>query len=780
MIKLLNRGIMKRILITLILFEIILITYVNLFEYPKIKEANIEFAETSLNKLLAEKQKGLEFLLNQVEYETENLGIWAERVIDDEITEEDIKKFNYYYYVNDRSILTNKIINDKRNNVSNIYYSYKGPLSQMQIANIINTSKIDMQFKKSFERIPNAQWAYIITEDDMIRMYPAIYENVYKFRYNHDFNEDVYYYMANEINNPEKNPIWTNPYIDYLGKGLMITCSYPIYKNNKMFGVACIDISLGNIQKSISDLSIEGKGISYLIDDEGKIIYYPNYELKKQEQGAVVQDNIDLFVDSDVEKQVFKEMLAEKNGTKIYNDNGIEKFLIYADIKGLNWIIGIQVDRRAYFEDNILVKENFLYFMMFSIFLIIILLYYYYKSLSKPMFSLVDEIQQMGEKYIDDFKLDEKNDDEIKILDVTFKNLKIKLDEYIDMMYYKNNELLTIFNNMPGLLYIIDKEYNLKMFNKKSEILIYENRLTRNYKKCYELLFDRNDICEGCPANNINNLNKNGNFNEINNKDKIYMVSCYPLFNPDNTITELIVFSLDKTNEIIKNLELANAEKFALIGQLSASVTHQLKNDISVIKGAYYLLNEIESENEIDISEIREVLFELNQSIKDAENTVYNLLQFNNNGDDLSSVNIVSVIEQMLVIEKNNLYKSNIKVNKYYENDEMYFISRENPLKFIFSNLIRNAIDAMKSGGELTLKVFKHNEFIHISVIDTGEGIHENTLKHIFNPFFTTKENGSGIGLWIVKEQVQKLNGHIYCESKINKGAKFSIVLPLN
>ena len=67
MFKLLNRGIMKRILITLILFEIILISYVNIFVYPKVQEGNRAFAESSLNKLIIEKQKGLEYLFNQIE-----------------------------------------------------------------------------------------------------------------------------------------------------------------------------------------------------------------------------------------------------------------------------------------------------------------------------------------------------------------------------------------------------------------------------------------------------------------------------------------------------------------------------------------------------------------------------------------------------------------------------------------------------------------------------------------------------------------------------------------
>lgn len=783
MVKLLRRGIMKKILITLVLFEISLIAYINLFVYPKVEEGNKEFAESGLNKLISEKQISLEYLFDQVEYETENLGLWLSDKIDDEISEEDMQKFDADYFINENNILTNRFNSDhKEKYISNVYYSYNNNIAKNEISQIINTEKLDLQFEKCFERIPSAEWVYVITKDNMIRMYPAFSENVSKFNYGHNFKEDVYYYMADETNNPDRKPIWTNPYIDYLGKGLMITCSYPVYKNNEMIGVACIDIGLTDIRNSISDLAIVGIGKSFLIDEEGKIIYYPGYSMQEEGQGAVVNDNISIYASSQKEKNIFDEMIQEKKGYKTYYDNGKEKFLLYNNIKGLNWIIGFQVDRKAYYEENILVNDNFLSLVAFSVFLIIILLFYYYRSLSRPILRLIGDIHEMGSQYIDDIDINYDDDNEIKILNGTFNNLRCKLDEYFDILYYKSNELQTIFNNMPGLLYIIDQDYNLKMFNKECEKLISENSvILTDSTKCYNLLFGRHDVCDDCPIRNSGNFDTEGHCDEMHYKDKIYSVNSLPIYNTDGTIRELIIFSVDKTEEVIKNMELANAEKFSIIGQVSASVTHQLKNNISVIKGASYLLNEIEKEKEFDIQEVREVLDELNSGIKDAENTIYNLMEFDKNGDSISKVNIISVIEQMLVIEKNNLYKNKIEIVRMYENSEIYLYSIRNSLKFIFSNLIRNAIESMSpKGGLLTFKVQRHNNYIHLEIKDTGSGINEQDIKNIFDPFFTTKDAGTGLGLWIVKEQVKKLNGHIYCECKHDAGTSFIVVFPMN
>src|SRR5690606_23903841 len=151
----------------------------------------------------------------------------------------------------------------------NIFFSYDDDgVTTDQIKDIINTSKLDEQFRISKNRLPFSEWIYFITDYNLIRTYPASKENIKSFPYNHNFKDDIYYSIAKIENNPDKKPTWTNPCWDYLGKGLVITCAYPIYnnENDKMIGTVCIDVGLQGLQKSISDLSIEGKGVSFLVD----------------------------------------------------------------------------------------------------------------------------------------------------------------------------------------------------------------------------------------------------------------------------------------------------------------------------------------------------------------------------------------------------------------------------------------------------------------------------------------------------------------------------------
>ena len=104
-------------------------------------------------------------------------------------------------------------------------------------------------------------------------------------------------------------------------------------------------------------------------------------------------------------------------------------------------------------------------------------------------------------------------------------------------------------------------------------------------------------------------------------------------------------------------------------------------------------------------------------------------------------------------------------------------LSKKESMKHILINLISNAIDAMPRGGDLTINCRRHEEVIELSIIDTGIGIPPDILSSVFNPFFTTKlsENGTGLGLYIVYEQVQRLGGYITVNSFVDKGTTFII-----
>ncbi len=100
-------------------------------------------------------------------------------------------------------------------------------------------------------------------------------------------------------------------------------------------------------------------------------------------------------------------------------------------------------------------------------------------------------------------------------------------------------------------------------------------------------------------------------------------------------------------------------------------------------------------------------------------------------------------------------------------------------LRRIFTNLITNAIQAMPDGGELGIDVYGTDEFLFIAFKDTGMGIPEENMDKLFNPFFTTKAKGQGLGLPVCKRLVEAHNGRITVESKPGEGSTFTVKVPL-
>lgn len=101
-------------------------------------------------------------------------------------------------------------------------------------------------------------------------------------------------------------------------------------------------------------------------------------------------------------------------------------------------------------------------------------------------------------------------------------------------------------------------------------------------------------------------------------------------------------------------------------------------------------------------------------------------------------------------------------------------------LEMVLMNLINNAADSMPEGGRIFLEATEEGEQVHIEVRDQGSGIPDEIKGDIFNPFFTTKENheGSGLGLYLVYNEVMKMSGRIHLESEVGKGTAFHISIP--
>lgn len=234
----------------------------------------------------------------------------------------------------------------------------------------------------------------------------------------------------------------------------------------------------------------------------------------------------------------------------------------------------------------------------------------------------------------------------------------------------------------------------------------------------------------------------------------------------------------DITNEKENRQKLINQEKLALLGQMSATIVHETRNFLTTIKGCSQLIQAYSKEEKI-----KEYAEKINSNTNEVNKIISNLLTMSKPSQAvMEEVSINDLIVSLKSTLETSTITKGIEVNFNLNYDERYILCDEGQLKQVMLNLCKNAVDAMCGNGEAVLNIEiglkEENEELFIKISDNGVGISKNNLSKIGMPFFTTKKNGTGLGLNACYEIIKNHKGKINVESEIDKGTIFTIVIP--
>jgi len=248
------------------------------------------------------------------------------------------------------------------------------------------------------------------------------------------------------------------------------------------------------------------------------------------------------------------------------------------------------------------------------------------------------------------------------------------------------------------------------------------------------------------------------------------------------------VNNLEKANKELVNINeqlsetqdrLVRSEKLAVVGKLASGVGHELRNPLGAIKTALYIIRKTNlNNNVINNSQKSNQLFEIIEKETERSVKIVNdLLGFSRTAKPaVSPADIKLIIESSLSRVK---IPANIEEKVLLEEPLPLISVDATQIDQVFVNLIQNACDAMQKGGLLTIHARKENEFLAVTFTDTGCGIPENAKNKIFDPLFTTKPKGMGLGLAISANIIQRHEGYIDLKSKEGEGASFIVKLPI-
>lgn len=228
---------------------------------------------------------------------------------------------------------------------------------------------------------------------------------------------------------------------------------------------------------------------------------------------------------------------------------------------------------------------------------------------------------------------------------------------------------------------------------------------------------------------------------------------------------------------------LARAEQLAAVGRISAQIAHEVRNPLSSIGLNVDMLQEALAHARFDAEEdgreARELLTAVTREVdRLAEVTEQYLRMARPPQPHLGSESVTEVLDGVLAFSREELERAGVQVVRAFEPDTPPVLADEGQLRQVFLNLLRNAREAMPVGGRLTVSTRRLEREVEVAVSDTGQGMPTSVQERVFEPFFSTKKGGTGLGLSVSQQILQAHGGSLSCQSQPGEGTTFVLRLP--
>ncbi|WP_409253849.1 ATP-binding protein [Bacillus sp. SCS-153A] len=231
------------------------------------------------------------------------------------------------------------------------------------------------------------------------------------------------------------------------------------------------------------------------------------------------------------------------------------------------------------------------------------------------------------------------------------------------------------------------------------------------------------------------------------------------------------VYAEEELIEMNENLAV-QSQKLSIAGQLAAGIAHEVRNPLTAINGFLQLMKSDSNTNQyyLDIifTEIKRIELVLSELLMLAKPQAVHFRE----------KNVVHILQQVTALLQTNATLFDVSIHPQFTKNELYIRCDENQIKQVFINLIKNAIEAQPNGGNIYISASQLNGQVLLTFQDEGEGMDEKTLNKLGEPFYTTKEKGTGLGFMVCMRILKDHHGSIHVQSEKGKGTTFDISLP--
>ncbi|HWS87226.1 MAG TPA: ATP-binding protein [Pyrinomonadaceae bacterium] len=225
--------------------------------------------------------------------------------------------------------------------------------------------------------------------------------------------------------------------------------------------------------------------------------------------------------------------------------------------------------------------------------------------------------------------------------------------------------------------------------------------------------------------------------------------------------------------------QLFESEKLAAVGRLAASIAHEVNNPLEAIKNSLYLLT-----TSRDMEKNSKFLEVARKETERVSHIIRQMLGFARRSGEVEWVDANQLIEETLILVEKKMKQARVEVVRHFDPQLPKVRARADQLRQVFLNLLLNAQQAMEKGGRITVRTSRYEQALQptvsVQISDTGRGIGEADLARIFEPFFSTRSKGTGLGLWVTQDIVRHHGGRIEATSEEGAGTTFNVILPVD
>ena len=523
----------------------------------------------------------------------------------------------------------------------------------------------------------------------------------------------------------------------------------PLYTQSNFKGVVFLSTRIEEIASHfVSNIKLGSKGYAWMMNKTGTLLYHPTQP--EMVGGNIYKADATCFkchLNFDLEKKIIEGETI--NYGRYIAPTGEDKIIAFstANIDSITWIVAVSA---PYSEVTYAIKRSMrLYsYLILSIF-----------ATTTVVSALLIVSHRKRIKAEETAKRKEE-------LEKYAALLEKKVNERTAELTSEKEKLNTIVSAIGGGLMLIDRHGKIQWANKKIKEMA---GLDVTGLSC-------NDLCTNWPI--IFDTSAKDIYTTImpdlfGQKGRFYQVTDAIVKGTDGEVHGHIRLIQDITEMKKMEEQIQHSEKLASIGRLTAGITHEIGNPLTSIFSFVQILREME-EDEFKKESLETIYFHINR----ISEILKQLSGFSKMPvEELKRHQINEIIETSINLIQYDKRAKNVSIIKKLSPSLPKVIIDGNQLSQVFINLTLNAIDAMPNGGTLTVRSTETLGNIVIQFEDTGIGIPKEELPKIFDPFYTTKEKGTGLGLAVSYNIIKKMNGTMTVESEVGKGSIFTITI---